>query len=279
MNWITNFVRPKLQAFVGKKEVPDNLWETCPKCSQMLLKRELENNSFVCKHCDHHFRISAKQRLSFFLGNNFIVMDTPKVKADPLKFKDNKKYSDRLKEAQKKNSTYDSVIVASGTIEKKKVTVAIFDFNFMGGSMGMAAGEAIVTACNYARNNNLPLIIFSSSGGARMQEGILSLMQMPRTVIAVNSLSKTNLPFISVLTDPTTGGVSASFAMLGDIIIAEKDATIGFAGSRVIEETIKEKLPQNFQKSEYLIEKGMIDIVVHRKELNKKISDIIEFLT
>ena len=279
MNWITNFVRPKLQAFVGKKEVPDNLWETCPKCSQMLLKRELENNSFVCKHCDHHFRISAKQRLSFFLGNNFMVMDTPKVKADPLKFKDNKKYSDRLKEAQKKNSTYDSVIVASGTIEKKKVTVAIFDFNFMGGSMGMAAGEAIVTACNYARNNNLPLIIFSSSGGARMQEGILSLMQMPRTVIAVNSLSKTNLPFISVLTDPTTGGVSASFAMLGDIIIAEKDATIGFAGSRVIEETIKEKLPQNFQKSEYLIQKGMIDIVVHRKELNKKISDIIEFLT
>ena len=279
MNWITNFVRPKLQAFVGKKEVPDNLWETCPKCSQMLLKRELENNSFVCKHCDHHFRISAKQRLSFFLGNNFMIMDTPKVKADPLKLKDNKKYSDRLKEAQKKNSTYDSVIVASGTIEKKKVTVAIFDFNFMGGSMGMAAGEAIVTACNYARNNNLPLIIFSSSGGARMQEGILSLMQMPRTVIAVNSLSKTNLPFISVLTDPTTGGVSASFAMLGDIIIAEKDATIGFAGSRVIEETIKEKLPQNFQKSEYLIEKGMIDIVVHRKELNKKISDIIEFLT
>ena len=279
MNWITNFVRPKLQAFVGKKEVPDNLWETCPKCSQMLLKRELENNSFVCKHCDHHFRISAKQRLSFFLGNNFMVMDTPKVKAVPLMFKDNKKYSDRLKEAQKKNSTYDSVIVASGTFEKKKVTVAIFDFNFMGGSMGMAAGEAIVTACNYARNNNLPLIIFSSSGGARMQEGILSLMQMPRTVIAVNSLSKTNLPFISVLTDPTTGGVSASFAMLGDIIIAEKNATIGFAGSRVIEETIKEKLPQNFQKSEYLIQKGMIDIVVHRKELNKKISDIIEFLT
>ena len=279
MNWITNFVRPKLQAFVGKKEVPDNLWETCPKCSQMLLKRELENNFFVCKHCDHHFRVSAKQRLKFFLGNNFMVMDTPKVKADPLKFKDNKKYSDRLKEAQKKNSTYDSVIVASGTIERKKVTVAIFDFNFMGGSMGMAAGEAIVTACNYAKNNNLPLIIFSSSGGARMQEGILSLMQMPRTVIAVNSLLKTNLPFISVLTDPTTGGVSASFAMLGDIIIAEKNATIGFAGSRVIEETIKEKLPQNFQKSEYLIEKGMIDIVVHRRDLNKKIYDIIEFLT
>tara|TARA_Y200000002_G_scaffold162824_1_gene134420 strand:- start:1701 stop:2540 length:840 start_codon:yes stop_codon:yes gene_type:complete len=279
MNWITNFVRPKLQAFVGKKEVPDNLWETCPKCSQMLLKRELENNLMVCKHCDYHFRVSAKQRLSFFLGNNFMIMDTPKVRADPLKFKDNKKYSERLKEAQKKNSSYDSVLVASGTIEKRKVTVAIFDFNFMGGSMGMAAGEAIVTACEYARRNQLPLIIFSSSGGARMQEGILSLMQMPRTVIAVNSLSKTNLPFISVLTDPTTGGVSASFAMLGDIILAEKNATIGFAGSRVIEETIKEKLPQNFQKSEYLIEKGMIDIVVHRKDLNKKIYDLLEFLT
>ena len=206
-----------------------------------------------------------------------MVMDTPKVKADPLKFKDNKNTLKDLKK-RKRNSLYDSVIVASGTIEKK-ITVAIFDFNFMGGSMGMAAGEAIVTACDYAKKNNSPLIIFSSSGGARMQEGILSLMQMPRTVIAVNSLSKTNLPFISVLTDPTTGGVSASFAMLGDIIIAEKNATIGFAGSRVIEETIKEKLPQNFQKSEYLVERGMIDIVVHRKDLNKKISDIIEFLT
>ena len=278
MNWITNFVRPKLQAFVGKKEVPDNLWETCPKCSQMLLKKELEANLYVCKHCDYHFRISAKKRLECTFGNNFMIMDTPKIKPDPLKFKDSKKYAERLKEAQKKNSVQDSVIVASGTLGKKKIVSAIFDFNFMGGSMGMAAGEAIVTACEFSRKNHLPLIIFSSSGGARMQEGILSLMQMPRTVIAVNSLSKTNIPFISVLTDPTTGGVSASFAMLGDIIIAEKDATIGFAGSRVIEETIKEKLPQNFQKSEYLIEKGMIDIVIHRKDLSKKIQDILDFL-
>ena len=169
-------------------------------------------------------------------------------------------------------------MVASGTLGSIKLTAAIFDFNFLGGSMGMAAGEAIITACEHSLKNKIPLVIFSSSGGARMQEGILSLMQMPRTVIAVNSLAKSNLPFISVLTDPTTGGVSASFAMLGDIIIAEKDATIGFAGSRVIEETIKEKLPQNFQKSEYLIEKGMIDMVVHRRNLNQKVLNILEFL-
>ena len=278
MNWITNFVRPKLQAFVGKKEVPENLWETCPKCSQMLLKRELESNLFVCKHCDHHFRISAKKRFELLFGTNYILMETPKIKPDPLKFKDNKKYADRLKDAQKKNSTNDSVMVASGTLGTVKLTAAIFDFNFLGGSMGMAAGEAIIAACEHSLKNKIPLVIFSSSGGARMQEGILSLMQMPRTVIAVNSLAKSSLPFISVLTDPTTGGVSASFAMLGDIIIAEKNATIGFAGSRVIEETIKEKLPQNFQKSEYLIEKGMIDIVVHRRELNQKILNILEFI-
>ena len=278
MNWITNFVRPKLQAFVGKKEVPENLWETCPKCSQMLLKRELESNLFVCKHCDHHFRISAKKRFELLFGTNYILMETPKIKPDPLKFKDNKKYADRLKDAQKKNSTNDSVMVASGTLGTVKLTAAIFDFNFLGGSMGMAAGEAIIAACEHSLKNKIPLVIFSSSGGARMQEGILSLMQMPRTVIAVNSLAKSSLPFISVLTDPTTGGVSASFAMLGDIIIAEKNATIGFAGSRVIEETIKEKLPQNFQKSEYLIEKGMIDIVVHRRDLNQKILNILEFI-
>ena len=278
MNWITNFVRPKLQAFVGKKEVPENLWETCPKCSQMLLKRELESNLFVCKHCDYHFRIGAKKRFELLFGSNYILMETPKIKPDPLKFKDNKKYADRLKDAQKKNSINASVMVASGTLGTIKLTVAIFDFNFLGGSMGMAAGEAIIAACEHSLKNKIPLVIFSSSGGARMQEGILSLMQMPRTVIAVNSLSKSSLPFISVLTDPTTGGVSASFAMLGDIIIAEKNATIGFAGSRVIEETIKEKLPQNFQKSEYLIEKGMIDIVVHRKDLNQKVLNILEFL-
>ncbi|MBC33118.1 MAG: acetyl-CoA carboxylase carboxyl transferase subunit beta [Rickettsiales bacterium] len=278
MNWITNYVKPKLQAIVGKKEIPDNLWETCNKCSQMLLKRELESNSYVCKHCDYHFRLNSKKRLELFFGKNFVIIETPKVKSDPLKFRDTKKYNDRLKEAQKKNSSNDSVLVASGTLKDRKIVVAIFDFNFMGGSMGMAAGEAIIAACEHAKKNRLPLVIFSSSGGARMQEGILSLMQMPRTVSAINSLDKEKLPFISVLTDPTTGGVSASFAMLGDIIIAEKNATIGFAGSRVIEETIKEKLPDNFQKSEYLLEKGMVDIVCHRKDLNEKINNILVYL-
>ena len=278
MNWITNFVKPKLQSIVGKKEVPDNLWETCPKCSQMILKRELKVALYVCKYCDHHFRINAKDRLESFFGNNFMIIETPKIQSDPLKFKDSKKYVDRLKIAKKNTNLEDSVLVASGTLNKIKVTVAIFDFNFMGGSMGMAAGEAIVSACNYAKKNKLPLIIFSSSGGARMQEGILSLMQMPRTVIAINSFCKTNQPFLSILTDPTTGGVSASFAMLGDLILAEKNATIGFAGSRVIEETIKEKLPQNFQKSEYLLEKGMVDFVIHRKDLKQKIISILEFL-
>jgi acetyl-CoA carboxylase carboxyl transferase subunit beta len=244
----------------------------------MLLKRELESSLFVCKHCDYHFRISARKRFELLFGTNYILMETPKIKPDPLKFKDNKKYADRLKDAQKKNSTNDSVMVASGTLGTVKLTAAIFDFNFLGGSMGMAAGEAIIAACEHSLKNKIPLVIFSSSGGARMQEGILSLMQMPRTVIAVNSLAKSSLPFISVLTDPTTGGVSASFAMLGDIIIAEKNATIGFAGIRVIEETIKEKLPQNFQKSEYLIEKGMIDIVVHRRDLNQKILNILEYI-
>ncbi len=278
MNWIKNFVKPKLQSFVGKKEVPDNLWETCPKCSQMLLKRELETNWYVCKHCDFHFRINAQKRLELFFGNNFMLIDTPKIESDPLKFKDKIKYTERLKNAQKKNGVNDSVLVASGTLDSRKVVAAIFDFNFMGGSMGMAAGEAIISACEHAKKNYLPLIIFSSSGGARMQEGILSLMQMPRTVIAINSVQKEKLPFISVLTDPTTGGVSASFAMLGDILIAEKNATIGFAGSRVIEETIKEKLPQNFQKSEYLLEKGMVDIVIHRKDLKKKIEILLNYL-
>jgi acetyl-CoA carboxylase carboxyl transferase subunit beta len=244
----------------------------------MLLKRELKKALFVCKHCDHHFRINAKARLESFFGNNYMIIDTPKIKDDPLKFKDNKKYTDRLKSAKKNTDLQDSVLVASGTLDKCKVVVAIFDFNFMGGSMGMAAGEAVVTACEYAKKNMLPLIIFSSSGGARMQEGILSLMQMPRTVIAINSFCKTNKPFLSILTDPTTGGVSASFAMLGDLIIAEKNATIGFAGSRVIEDTIKEKLPQNFQKSEYLFEKGMVDIVLHRKNLRTKIIDILSYL-
>ena len=279
MNWITNFVRPKLQAIVGKKEVPDNLWETCNVCGQMLLKRELEKNLFVCKSCDNHFRISAKQRLDLILNPDYSLIDTPEIKIDPLKFKDKKKYSERIKDSQKKCNQHDTILLASGFINQNNVIVAVFDFSFMGGSMGMAAGEAIVKAANCALEKNCPLIIISASGGARMQEGILALMQMPRTIIAIKSLEKKRLPYVSILTDPTTGGVSASFAMLGDIIIAEKGAIIGFAGSRVIEETIKENLPQNFQKSDYLKEKGMVDIVVHRKNLKISLAKIIRHLS
>ncbi len=278
MNWIKNFVRPKLQAIVGKKDIPENLWVTCHNCSQMILKKQLEKNLFVCPHCDNHFRISSENRLKTIFNENYKIIETNKIASDPLNFKDKKKYTERLKSSRKKTNKHDTVSVASGFLDKNEVIVAVFDFNFMGGSMGMATGEAILKSANHAIKKNLPLIIFSSSGGARMQEGILSLMQMPRTIIALNRLEKERLPFISVLTDPTTGGVSASFAMLGDIIIAEKNATIGFAGSRVIEETIKEKLPQNFQKSEYLFKNGMLDIVVHRKNLKKTLSKIINLL-
>lgn len=275
MNWITNFVRPKLQAIVGKKDIPDNLWCTCPKCSQMLLKKELENNLYVCKNCDHHLRMNAEQRFRLIFGDDFRILKTPKIKPDPLKFKDLKKYADRIKSSQKKNNTEEAVQVGIGRLISEEIVLIVFDFNFMGGSMGLAVGEAIIVAADYAVKNSLPLVISSSSGGARMQEGILSLMQMPRTILAIDELEHSKIPFISLLTDPTTGGVSASFAMLGDVIIAEKGATIGFAGSRVIEETIKEKLPKNFQKSEYLLEKGMVDIVVHRKYLKKKLFKII----
>tara|TARA_B100001027_G_C16261901_1_gene329896 strand:+ start:1193 stop:2038 length:846 start_codon:yes stop_codon:yes gene_type:complete len=275
MNWITNFVRPKLQAIVGKKDIPDNLWCTCPKCSQMLLKKELENHLYVCKNCDHHLRMNAEQRFGLIFGDDFRILKTPKIKPDPLKFKDLKKYADRIKSSQKKNNTEEAVQVGIGRLISEEIVLVVFDFNFMGGSMGLAVGEAIVVAADYAVKNSLPLVISSSSGGARMQEGILSLMQMPRTILAIDELEHSKIPFISLLTDPTTGGVSASFAMLGDVIIAEKGATIGFAGSRVIEETIKEKLPKNFQKSEYLLEKGMVDIVVHRKDLKERLFQII----
>ena len=278
MNWITNFVRPKLQAIVGKKDIPDNLWQTCPKCSQMLLKRELEQNLNVCKNCGHHMRMSSNSRLNMFFGADYKILETPKIKPDPLNFKDVKKYKERLRISQKNTNFQDAVKVGIGNIQENKVVCAVFDFSFMGGSMGMSVGEAILASADFCCKENLPLIVCSSSGGARMQEGILSLMQMPRTIIAINSLKEKNIPFISILTDPTTGGVSASFAMLGDIIIAEKGATIGFAGSRVIEETIKEKLPKNFQKSEYLINKGLIDIVVHRKELKTLVSRLISLL-
>ena len=279
MNWISNFVRPKINAIFSRKNNSETLWVKCESCNSMIFHKEFSQNLNVCPSCNYHMYISPEERFkSIFDEGSYSTIDYELPVQDPLNFKDTKKYADRIKEAQKGTGQKEAISISEGDLGGMKAIVACQDFKFMGGSMGMAVGNAILEGVKRAVKNKSPFILFAAAGGARMQEGILSLMQMPRTIIAVNSLSKTNLPFISILTDPTTGGVSASFAMIGDIIMAEKNATIGFAGSRVIEETIKEKLPQNFQKSEYLIEKGMIDMVVHRKDLNKKIFNILEFL-
>ncbi len=276
MNWLTNFVKPKIQALIQRNDIPDNLWTKCPSCEHMLFHRDLQDNLFVCHHCQHHMRIDVTHRLeSLFDEQSYTLIDVPKVIADPLKFKDSKRYVDRLKEYRQKTNRTDSVIVAYGQISRIPSVIAAFDFNFMGGSMGLAAGEALVTASEYAVKTNSPLIAISASGGARMQEGILSLMQMPRTIIAVQRVKEAGLPYITLLTDPTTGGVTASFAMLGDVSIAEPGCMIGFAGARVIEETIRQKLPEGFQKAEYLLEHGMVDMVIHRSEMKKTIGQLL----
>jgi acetyl-CoA carboxylase carboxyl transferase subunit beta len=268
MNWLTNFVRPKLRELVGQKEIPDNLWHKCPGCSEMIFHRELEKTSKVCPHCGHHLRLNADERLKLLFDEGvFQRIELPKAPVDPLKFRDSKRYTDRLKEAQTKTGVNDAMHVAHGTMGGLNVVVAVLDFSFMGGSMGMAVGESLLAAARLAIVQNAPLIMIISSGGARMQEGILSLMQMARTTVAVEEVREAGLPYIVVLTDPTTGGVSASFAMLGDVAMAEPGATIGFAGARVIEQTIREKLPDGFQRSEYLLEHGMLDMVVHRHDL------------
>lgn len=280
MSWLSNFVKPKLRSLVSKKEVPDDLWFKCPKCEQMIFHRDLKANLYVCNHCQHHMRLSASQRLEqLFDEGEFEELETPKASIDPLKFKDKKRYTDRIKEAQNKTKKDDALAVGLGKINQQKAVVAVFNFNFMGGSMGMAVGEGIVTAAEKAVKEKCGLIIVSSSGGARMQEGILSLMQMPRTIIATNKLKENNLPYISVLADPTTGGVSASFAMLGDVTIAEPGAIIGFAGRRVIQETIREKLPDDFQTAEYLKDHGMVDIVVERSKLANTIGSLLKHFT
>ncbi|RZI45265.1 acetyl-CoA carboxylase, carboxyltransferase subunit beta [Candidatus Finniella inopinata] len=281
MNWLTNFVRPKIQAFIGlKNDIPDNLWTKCPKCEHMLFQKDLEKNLLVCHHCQHHLRLTLAQRLEFlFDDGKYTETQVPGVKHDPLKFRDTKKYSDRLKEYRHKTQRDDSVSVAYGLIGGQPAVVACFNFSFMGGSMGMAAGQALVTASDLAIKTGVPLIAVTASGGARMQEGILSLMQMPRTVIAVERVKEAGLPYITLLTDPTTGGVSASFAMLGDVALAEPGAIIGFAGARVIEETIRQKLPDGFQKAEYLLAHGMVDQVVHRHELKKTLSQLLKMLS
>lgn len=280
MNWLTNFVRPKIRALVSQKtEVPDNLWVKCPGCDAMLFHRELEKNLNVCHHCEHHLRLKVDDRLSLLFDNEqFDVHQLPAVPLDPLKFKDRKKYTDRLKDAQTATGHRDGLRIASGTIGGKQAVVAAFDFDFMGGSMGIAVGSGIVRAGEIAVKNKAALIVVPASGGARMQEGILSLMQMPRTTIAVQRMRDAKLPYIVLLTDPTTGGVSASFAMLGDIHIAEPKAQIGFAGKRVIEETIRQKLPDDFQTAEYLLDHGVVDIVVHRKDLREQIGKMLGVL-
>jgi acetyl-CoA carboxylase carboxyl transferase subunit beta len=280
MNWITNYVRPKLQALVRKAEVPDNLWDKCPACERMIFHRDLEANHRVCTHCGHHLRLPAKRRLEMLFDDGaYTRIELPKTIQDPLKFRDRKRYTDRLKEAREKTHEQDAIIVAHGQLGGIRIVAAVFDFEFQGGSMGIAVGEAFLAAAQLAVLQQAPLIAVPASGGARMQEGILSLMQLPRTVIAVQQIREAGLPFIVVLADPTTGGVSASFAMLGDIAIAEPGAVIGFAGARVIEETIREKLPPGFQKAEYLLEHGQVDMVVHRHKLREQLARILRLLT
>jgi acetyl-CoA carboxylase carboxyl transferase subunit beta len=280
MNWLTNFVRPKIRALVTpKKDIPDNIWEKCPSCGTMLIKRELEENLNVCRHCGFHMKLNPLPRLeSLFDDGRFKEIAVPKVLVDPLKFRDQKRYTDRLKDAQAKTGRQDAIVVAEGTLGGVKTVIAVFDFGFMGGSMGMGVGEALVTAARRAVATKSALIVLPASGGARMQEGALSLMQLPRSIIAVAEVKNAGLPYIVVLTDPTTGGVTASFAMVGDIHIAEKGAQIGFAGARVIESTIRETLPLGFQRAEYLLDHGMVDIVVERKQLQPTLARILRML-
>ena len=279
MNWLTDFVKPKLSSLVTRKDSPSDLWTNCNKCNLMLYKSEHKDNLFVCSHCDNHMNMDVENRLNnLFDDKTYELINIPFENNDPLKFKDLKKYSERMKAAQKKTNQKDAAIVAKGNIGNIEVVVFILDFNFMGGSMGQFVGEAFKIGCEKSVELKCPFISVSSSGGARMQEGIVSLMQLPKTVAAVNMLDQHKIPYISVLTHPTTGGVSASFAMLGDIIIAEKGSMIGFAGKRVIEETIKEQLPEDFQTAEYLLDHGMIDMVVHRKELSQTLSKVLSFV-
>lgn len=279
MNWLTNFVRPKIQRLVQPREVPEDLWDTCPACEQMIFHRELEANHRVCPHCDHHMRITPAVRLPLLFDDGaYQTIELPQVPADPLRFRDLRRYSDRLKEAQQKSGRAEGIVVAHGDIGGTPVVVAAFDFSFMGGSMGAGVGQGLIAAAELAIAQDAALIAVPASGGARMQEGALSLMQMGRTTVAVDAVKERGLPYIVLMTDPTTGGVSASFAMLGDIHVAEPGAVIGFAGARVIEQTIRETLPEGFQRAEYLREHGMVDMVVRRPELNTVLGRLLRLL-
>ena len=279
MNWITNYVRPKINSLFSRREVPENLWTKCPECGTMLFHRELEGNLNVCSSCDHHMAISPRERFhALFDGGVFTEVKVPEPVIDPLGFRDQKKYPDRIRAAQKASGEKDAMLVASGEIGRTPIVAAAQDFSFMAGSMGMYVGNAIIAAAETAVKLKRPLVLFSASGGARMQEGMLSLMQMPRTTVAMQLLKEAGLPYIVVLTHPTTGGVTASYAMLGDVQIAEPNAQIGFAGARVIEQTIREKLPEGFQRAEYLLDHGMLDLVVHRKKMREELVTVIRML-
>lgn len=280
MSWLSNFVKPKIQALVKKSDTSSSLWVKCNGCEQMVYHKDLKETLSVCPTCSYHMKMSASERIDWVLDEGTIKpISLPETDIDPLRFKDKKKYIDRLKESRNKTHIEDAIMIASGQIGGNNAVVAAIDFNFMGGSMGSAVGEGFLESTKQATNLNIPLIIFTSSGGARMQEGIFSLMQLPRTVIAVNRLKEANIPYIVILTDPTTGGVSASFAMLGDITFAEPGALIGFAGPRVIQSTVNETLPEGFQTAEYLLEHGMVDDVIPRKNLKAAIANTIFHLT
>ncbi len=280
MNWINSVVRPKIRSILRKKEMPDNLWVKCPETGQMIYYKDLEANQFVVPGSNYHMRVSAPARLkALFDGGEYESVPFPDVPLDPLKFRDERRYTDRLKDARSKTGLADAVLAGTGKLKGDTVVAAVQDFDFMGGSLGTAAGEAVIVAMRTAVVRQAPFILFAASGGARMQEGTLSLMQMPRTTVAVEELREARLPYIVVLTHPTTGGVTASYAMLGDVHIAEPGALIGFAGPRVIEQTIREQLPNGFQRSEYLHAHGMVDMVVHRHELRDTLARLCHLLT
>jgi len=279
MNWISNYVRPKINSLFSRREMPENLWTKCDDCGTMLFHRELSDNLHVCPSCGHHMVIGPRARFNaLFDGGFFTEVDVPDPIADPLHFRDQKKYPDRMKAAQKATGEAEAMLVAEGEMGRTPIVAAAQDFSFMGGSMGMYVGNAIIAAAERAVKLKRPLILFSAAGGARMQEGILSLMQMPRTTVAVQMLKEAGLPYIVVLTHPTTGGVTASYAMLGDVHIAEPNALICFAGPRVIEQTIREQLPEGFQRAEYLLDHGMLDRVTPRTKMKDELVTIVRML-
>jgi len=279
VNWIKNVVRPKIRGLLAKRELPDNMWIKCPETGQMVFHRDLEANQFVIPGSDYHMRVAAPTRLKLlFDEGEYEKIDVDEVPLDPLKFRDQRRYTERLREARTKTGLDDAVLLGAGKLNGMDTVAAVQDFAFLGGSLGMAAGEAIITGMRAAVDRANPFILFAAAGGARMQEGILSLMQMPRTTVGVQELREAKLPYIVVLTHPTTGGVTASYAMLGDVHVAEPGALIGFAGPRVIEQTIREKLPDGFQRAEYLLEHGMVDIVVHRHKLRDTLANLVSLL-